>query len=237
MRALYPGCALRRTGAPGEARRLAAQAVREGFATIIAAGGDGTANEVVNGMADVPQGLALVRLGLLPLGTVNVFARELRLPRQLPAIVRILAAGREMTMDLGCVEFGAGGDSQRRYFLQLAGAGIDARAVELVSWALKKKAGPLAYVAAGLRAMREAQPLIAVEGPDPMSGELVLVGNGRLLRRQLRVFSRRQPAGRAAGCARALQSLGRARPPSGLGTGDRPASPVFCRCGTSARPR
>ena len=93
--------------------------------------------------------------------------------------VRILAAGREMTMDLGCVEFGAGGDSRRRYFLQLAGAGIDARAVELVSWALKKKTGPLAYVAAGLRAMRETQPLIAVEGPDPMSGQLVLVGNGR----------------------------------------------------------
>jgi YegS/Rv2252/BmrU family lipid kinase len=152
--------------------------VREGFATIVAAGGDGTANEVVNGMADVPQGLALVRLGILPLGTVNVFARELRLPRQLPAVVRILAAGREMTMDLGCVEFGAGGESQRRYFLQLAGAGIDARAVELVSWALKKKTGPLAYLAAGLRALRETQPLIAVEGPDPMSGQLVLVGNG-----------------------------------------------------------
>jgi YegS/Rv2252/BmrU family lipid kinase len=177
--AFYPGGALRRTGAPGEARRLAAQAVREGFSTIIAAGGDGTANEVVNGMADVPQGLAVARLGILPLGTVNVFARELRLPRQLPAVVRVLAAGREMTMDLGCVEFGGGSDGQRRCFLQLAGAGIDARAVQLVNWTLKKKTGPLAYVAAGFRALREMQPVIAVEGPHPMSGELVLVGNGR----------------------------------------------------------
>jgi YegS/Rv2252/BmrU family lipid kinase len=186
--ALYPGFVLRRTGAPGQARRLAAQAVREGFATIVAAGGDGTANEVVNGMADVPQGLAAARLGILPLGTVNVFARELRLPRQWPAILRILAAGREMTMDLGCVDFGGQGGSQRRYFLQLAGAGIDARAVQLVSWALKKKTGPLAYLAAGLRALRETQPLIAVEGPNPMSAQLVLVGNGRFYGGGFEVF-------------------------------------------------
>ena len=186
--ALYPAFVVRRTDAPGQARRLAAQAVREGFATIVAAGGDGTANEVVNGMADVPQGLAAARLGILPLGTVNVFARELRLPRQWPAILRILAAGREMTMDLGCVDFGNQGGSQRRYFLQLAGAGIDARAVQLVSWALKKKTGPLAYLAAGLRALRETQPLIAVEGSNPMSAQLVLVGNGRFYGGSFEVF-------------------------------------------------
>jgi YegS/Rv2252/BmrU family lipid kinase len=177
--ALYPGCVIRRTGAPGDARRLAAQAVRDGFATIIATGGDGTANEVVNGMADVPQGLAAARLGILPLGTINVFARELGLPRQLPAAVRVLAAGREMTMDLGSADFGSAASPHRRYFLQLAGAGIDARAMQLVDWAWKKKTGQLAYVAAGLRALREAQPVITVEGSKPMSGQLVLVGNGR----------------------------------------------------------
>jgi len=176
---LYPKSDLRCTGAPGEARHLAAQAVREGFATIIAAGGDGTANEVVNGMADVPQGLASVRLGIAPLGTLNVFARELGLPRDLAGAARTLAAGREMTMDLGRAELSAGGQRQTRYFLQLAGAGLDARAVELVSWELKKKTGPLAYVAAGLQALREKQPAITVEAAEPAGGELVLLGNGR----------------------------------------------------------
>jgi len=170
---------MRRTAAPDDARRLAAQAVRDGFATIIAAGGDGTANEVVNGMADVPGGLAAARLGILPLGTINVFARELGLPRKLPAAVQVLAAGHELTMDLGCVEFGGVGGPRRRYFLQLAGAGMDARAVQLVNWAWKKKSGKLAYVLACLRALREPHPVISVEGPNPMSGQLVLVGNGR----------------------------------------------------------
>ncbi len=170
---------MRLTGGQGQARQLAAQAVREGFATIVAAGGDGTANEVVNGMADVPQGLASARLGIVPLGTVNVFARELGLPRDLAGAARTLAAGREMTMDLGRAEFTADGQAQCRYFLQLAGAGLDARAVELVSWELKKKAGPLAYAVAGLKALRENQPAITIEGAGPAAGELVLVGNGR----------------------------------------------------------
>jgi diacylglycerol kinase (ATP) len=176
---LFPQSVVRRTGAPGEARQMAAQAVREGFATIIAAGGDGPANEVVNGMADVPQGLASARLGIVPLGTLNVFARELGLPRDLAGAALTLAAGREMTMDLGRAELTAGGRRQGRHFLQLAGAGLDARAVELVSWALKKKTGPLAYIIAGLKALRETQSFITVEGADQAGGELVLLGNGQ----------------------------------------------------------
>jgi len=73
-------CVFLATSAPGDARRLASQAVRDGFQTVIAAGGDGTANEVLNGIADVPGGFRAVRLGILPLGTINVFARELGLP-------------------------------------------------------------------------------------------------------------------------------------------------------------
>jgi diacylglycerol kinase (ATP) len=185
---LFPQSIVRRTGAPGEARQLAAQAVREGFATIIAAGGDGTANEVVNGMADVPQGLASARLGIVPLGTLNVFARELGLPRDLSGAARTLAAGREMSMDLGRVELTVGGQRQGRHFLQLAGAGLDARAVELVSWALKKKTGPLAYIAAGLNALGEKQPVITVEGANAAAGELVLLGNGRYYGGSFEVF-------------------------------------------------
>jgi YegS/Rv2252/BmrU family lipid kinase len=188
LASLYPDCVVRLTRAAGDARQLAAQAVRDGFATIIAAGGDGTANEVVNGLADVPQGLASVRLGIFPLGTINVFARELGLPRDLAGAARTLKAGRELAIDLGRAEFTVDGRAQGRHFLQLAGAGLDARAVELVSWELKKKTGPLAYVVAALKALREPQPLITVEGADKVSGQLVLLGNGRYYGGSFEVF-------------------------------------------------
>ena len=72
--------ALKPTTGPGAARRLATDAVLQGFQTIVAAGGDGTLNEVLNGIGDAPGGFKSARLGILPLGTINVFARELRLP-------------------------------------------------------------------------------------------------------------------------------------------------------------
>jgi len=170
---------VRRTAAKGQARTLAAQAVREGFSTVVAAGGDGTANEVVNGIGDVPGGFATSRLGILPLGTVNVFARELGLPRTFPGVAKAIALGREQAIDLGKAEFYIDGKPESRYFLQLAGAGLDSRAIELVSWELKKKIGPLAYVWAGLRAIWEKQPVINVEAGDRVSGQLTLLGNGR----------------------------------------------------------
>jgi diacylglycerol kinase family enzyme len=71
----------------------------------------------------------------------------------------------------------------------LAGAGLDARAIELVQWQLKKKIGPLAYVVAGLKALLGTQSKItAAGGGHSATGELVLIGNGRLYGGQFRVF-------------------------------------------------
>ena len=169
------------TTAPGDARRFAATAVTEGFDVIVAAGGDGTVNEVLNGIGDVPEGFHRTRLGVLPLGTVNVFARELQLPTKLIPAWGVLRRGREARIDLGRVDFTADGQPARRYFIQLAGAGLDARAVELVSWKLKKNAGPLAYVVAGFQALMEKQRTIGVRaGSQQAQGELVLLGNGKL---------------------------------------------------------
>ncbi len=183
--------AFKRTAAPRDARRLAAQAIAEGFDTLIAAGGDGTLNEVLNGIGDVPDGFAKTRLGVLPLGTVNVFARELGIPLRPEAAWTILRAGNEKRIDLGVVETGSDGTGQRTYFAQLAGAGLDARAIELVDWPLKKKIGPLAYVVAGLKAMRTRHENILVsDGVRTVSGQLVLIGNGRLYGGTFRVFPR-----------------------------------------------
>ena len=182
-------CALKATTAPEDARRLAAEAVADGFELVVAAGGDGTVNEVLNGLGDAPEGFARARLGVLPLGTVNVFARELGIPLRLGRAWEVLQRGRETRIDLPRVEFSAGGVRRKKYFAQLAGAGLDARAIELADWSLKKRAGPLAYVVAGLQALREPRSSIAVRADGRnLTGELVLVGNGRLYGGPLGIF-------------------------------------------------
>jgi YegS/Rv2252/BmrU family lipid kinase len=179
--AIGASCALKPTTAAGMGRALAAEAVAEGHESIVAAGGDGTVNEVLNGIGDVPDGFARARLAVLPLGTVNVFARELGLPIHLERAWAVFERGRETAVDLPRIEFRRGDQPARRYFAQLGGAGLDARAVERVSWRLKKKAGVLAYLHAGLAALREPQPRITASGGGrTVTGELVLMGNGRL---------------------------------------------------------
>ena len=174
-------CALKATTAAGDARRFAAAAVAEGFNLIVAAGGDGTVNEVLNGISDAPEGFARARLGVLPLGTVNVFARELKLPPRVGQAWEVLQRERELKIDLPRVAYSVNGVLKTQYFCQLAGAGLDARAIELVDWQHKKKIGPLAYVIAGLKALCEKKPLITVRANGrSITGELVLVGNGRL---------------------------------------------------------
>lgn len=180
---------LKQTTGPRDARRLAAQAIAEGFDTLIAAGGDGTLNEVLNGMGDAPDGFARARLGVLPLGTVNVFAREIKIPLKPEAAWPVLRRGNEGRIDLAVVENGEAENRERTYFAQLAGAGLDSRAIELVDWPLKKKIGPLAYIVAGLRAMREKHNTITVsDGVRNLTGQLVLVGNGRLYGGTYRIF-------------------------------------------------
>ena len=181
--------ALKQTTAPGDARRLAAEAVRDGFETIVAAGGDGTLNEVLNGIGDVREGFERARLGVLPLGTVNVFARELALPSKLELAWEIIQRGRDTRIDLPSVEYKANGTSQRRHFAQLAGAGLDARAIELVKWQVKKIVGPIAYVLAGATALLSASAKITIAGGGhSVSGELVLIGNGRLYGGPFKLF-------------------------------------------------
>ncbi|HEY2328372.1 MAG TPA: diacylglycerol kinase family protein [Verrucomicrobiae bacterium] len=182
-------CALKATTAPGDARRFAQAAVATGYDVVAAAGGDGTVNEVLNGIGDEPDGFQKTRLGVLPLGTVNVFARELKIPLRLEHAWKVLKRARETKIDLGRVDFLDEGKPQQRYFMQLAGAGLDARAIELVSWKLKKSAGPLAYVVAGLQALAEKQPqLCASADGKKIAGELALLGSGKFYGGPFHIF-------------------------------------------------
>ena len=181
---------LRRTRSPGEARLLAAVAVRDGFDAIVAAGGDGTVNEVLNGIGDAPDGFARVWLGVLPLGTVNVFAKELGLPLHLGKAWDAIQNGQARAIDLARAEFTSGDKPRSRFFVQMAGAGLDARAIELVDWKLKQKIGQFAYLVAGLKAMKEPRSMIEVTSDAGTArGELVLIGNGRFYGGKLPVFA------------------------------------------------
>ncbi|HWN93622.1 MAG TPA: diacylglycerol kinase family protein [Methylomirabilota bacterium] len=180
--------ALKPTKRAGEARRLSAEAVSEHFEVVVAAGGDGTVNEVLNGIADA-GGFERTRLGVLPLGTVNVFAKELRLPQNVTSAWNVIQRGKDMRIDAPWASQIVEGKTQRRYFAQMAGAGLDSRAVELVSWQLKKRFGPLAYFVAGLQALGEKLPLIEISnGHESASGQLVLIGNGKFYGGRFTVF-------------------------------------------------
>lgn len=189
LAALSAECTLKPTFVAGGGRSLAAEAVREGCEIVVAAGGDGTVNEVLNGIGDVPEGLARVRLAVLPLGTVNVFARELRMPTNFDRAWSIIKQARESIIDLPQVEFAVNGRTETRLFAQIAGAGWDSKAVELVDWEHKKRIGALAYVVAGLKALTQPLPQITItEGARTLSGEMVVIGNGQFYGGNWRLF-------------------------------------------------
>jgi diacylglycerol kinase (ATP) len=178
------------TRGPGDARVLAADLAREGLETIVAAGGDGTINEVVNGIADVPGALEKTRLAVIPLGTVNVLAKELGIPSGFEAAWRIIRQGRERRIDLPQATFvGPDGHSESRCFAILAGAGLSTRAIRGVDWSLKKRFGPLAYMVAGIRAMRPPHPKVAVTSAShSTAGPIVEIGSGHYFGGRLELF-------------------------------------------------
>lgn len=178
---------------PGSAGWQARQAVEAGAAVIVAAGGDGTLNEVVNGLAQAPSLLGRVSVGLLPLGTANVFALEHRIPRDLEGAWDCLLAGRVSRIDLPWLDYGPerGG---RRWFCQLAGAGLDAAAIRRVRWEAKKSLGKLSYLLAGFEALAGTLPPVEARvGDQVASGPLVLLGNGRFYGGSFPIFPKADP--------------------------------------------
>jgi diacylglycerol kinase (ATP) len=191
LRALGAGCVFRPTESAGSAALLASEAAAEGFTTVVAAGGDGTVNEVVNGLAEDPENFQRVRLGVLPLGSTNVFALDLGIPCQFEAAWKIIQEGRERRIDLPLARFEINGVKQRRYFAQLAGAGLDAIALTLVKWKWKRRHPFMAYLLAGAQAMGQPKCLVNARFPrETTCGQFVLLGNGRFYGGRLPLFPR-----------------------------------------------
>jgi YegS/Rv2252/BmrU family lipid kinase len=132
------GLVLRETQAAGDAERLAAAADPGAFDAVVAAGGDGTVNETINGLAGVGLPLAVI-----PLGTANVLAAEIGLRTDPLTVARCVALGQPRPIALGV--------ANGRRFILMAGAGFDAHVVAGVSVPEKRWLGKGAYVLSTLR--------------------------------------------------------------------------------------
>lgn len=157
----------------GDAIRFARTAARARSDLVVAAGGDGTINEVVNGIG---RGRWRPRLAILPLGTANDFAAGLGIPGDLDEAARIAISGHPIAVDVARVN--------RRLFVNLSTGGFGAEATEHTSPETKRMLGPLAYLVTGVRDFVELHPTrvrIWAGGRPFYKGDLLLfaVGNAR----------------------------------------------------------
>jgi len=142
------------TAGAGDARRLAESCDAERYPVIAVAGGDGTINEVVNGLAR--RGNDSPALAIVPLGTANVLAHELGLQVRAREVAETMMAGRELLMRPGEAASASGGP---RCFSLMAGAGFDAKVVAGVTASLKRRFGKAAYVWRSLIETRRYRPV------------------------------------------------------------------------------
>ncbi len=164
--------AVAETASRGHATALAREAARGGERLVVAAGGDGTIAEVASGL--IGSG---AKLGIIPLGTANVLAHELGLPRAPKALAAALAFGRTRPLWPGVAE----SDEGERVFVQMIGVGLDAQVVHRVNLRLKRTVGRQAYVFQTLREIaRYGYPTIRVrvDGVDTEAASVV-VSKGR----------------------------------------------------------
>ncbi len=158
------------TTAAGDAIRYL-ESYSEPLDVIAIAGGDGTVNEVVNGLSNEQS--ARCRLALIPMGTTNVLASELNISNKTQSIVATIIAGKSKEIFLGQI-------NQRRFVL-MAGVGFDAWVVDNISLKLKKKIGKLAYILGMLKEMfnfGKKQYSVIIDGESYLANSVVIT-NGR----------------------------------------------------------
>ena len=178
IRALSPAPEVHLTIGPGDAAVIAERLAAEGHELVVAAGGDGTMNEVLQGIcranARRKPGEQHTALGVLPLGTMNVFSVELKLPgKDIVACWQAITSGTRREIDLWL--------ANDHYFVQLGGVGLDAQIVKETSWEQKKKYGPLSYVISAVNVLMRPPPTLSIQidGKAPLLGTVALIGNGK----------------------------------------------------------
>jgi diacylglycerol kinase (ATP) len=160
----------------GAAEKFVAETARNGCDEIVVAGGDGTLNEVVNGIADQ---MDAVRLALIPLGTGNDFARCLELPATVEENIDIILAGETSALDVVRAQ-----SDWKRYFVNVSAGGFSGVVNEKLTPELKQTWGPLAYIrsaAAALPELRSYRTAVELDRGETVDVDLynVIIANGR----------------------------------------------------------
>jgi len=173
------------TSCRGEAVDLARRAAAEGRPLVVAAGGDGTINEVANGLLDAGDAArARSRLGVLPTGTGGDFRRTLDLPRDVEGAAGVLVAGRGRRIDVGRVTCaGAGGGTVVRHFVNIASAGIGGDVVDRVNGGRRVLNGEVTFLLASIATLlrwRNKPMRLVVDGESrELVAQQVVVANCR----------------------------------------------------------
>lgn len=159
---------IRETSAPGDAVVMARESALEGADAVVAVGGDGTMNEVADGVAGSPT-----RLVLIPHGTGNVFAREFSLPESVEECLDLLSSGKTISVRMAM--------ANDRRFVLLASAGFDAEVVERMHHRQKNLLGIAAYFLAGARHLLRYQPTLWLEFPgrERVEAQAVILARGK----------------------------------------------------------
>ncbi|HWO18888.1 MAG TPA: diacylglycerol kinase family protein [Kofleriaceae bacterium] len=174
------------TQAPGDATRLTREALRAGAERVVAVGGDGTINEVVNGFFD-DAGAPLApeaTMAILPFGTGGDFRRTLAMPTALAAAVRVLATGYRRRIDVGRLTFtSAAGARVHRMFVNIASFGVSGVVDRLVNES-GKRFGRLSFMLATARATwsyKNQRVQLTFDGKERVEATIntVAVANGR----------------------------------------------------------
>src|SRR5215472_4678559 len=127
----------------GEAADQAKTAIAKGYDTVVACGGDGTVHDILQGVAGTH-----VPLGIIPLGTANALAHDLKLPFDAGKAAHVLLHARPRRVTLGQVTYrDFAGNLGMRYFLVAAGVGVDAHLFYKLNAGVKKSLGMLSYYA------------------------------------------------------------------------------------------
>jgi YegS/Rv2252/BmrU family lipid kinase len=169
------GASVYETKGPGDGERLARQAVADGFNTVVSYGGDGTLNEVIQGLVGSDVALA-VWAG----GTANVAAHDLELPFQVEPLARVIAQRNIRRISVGLARTAAK-EGNGRYFFMFAGIGLDASICRGIDPGLKRRTGQFAFWVSGVKHLFSWQPqpfVLEIDG-SKFEATFAVIGKGK----------------------------------------------------------
>ncbi len=173
------------TGAPGSATTIAKEAVKEGYDTVLACGGDGTVHEAVQSLVGTD-----VALGVVPLGTANALAADLGLIASPTKVARILLNSVPARVSVGRIHYAdAAGNPGSRYFVVAAGVGADALLMSRLDTRLKRRLGYVLYLIEAFRIWASSSfPLFEAQLPSNGNGGGRVIEVSQLLAVRVRSF-------------------------------------------------